>query len=255
MPLVKTFNVVVFTAAFLLALLCIMGFRNKIDTLPTPGQDETIILVPSDRSIPMNPYLQAAVDRYKVFGESKNQWSEPFPMGVFGTLRLGHGNSGLMGPAVDGSVQPESGRWVTYADRPPFQSHHKAFMPNFSADGLRIYNSLGSSAVFEVFTYEPNHWDGMIGSVDRLEGFDPGADKYRSGYFRTLVWLHILPDDYESEFYTSELWERRPRDLQIPQEQWKDYPRVPCWVYSSIHENELSLKNDKDSPILWCGLD
>lgn len=202
----------------------------------------------------MNPYLQAAVDRYKVFGDSKNQWSEPFPIGVFGTLRMGYGNSGLMGPAADGSVQPESRAWATYAERPPFQSHHKAFMPNFSAQGLSIYHSPGSSAVFEVFTYEPDNWSGMIGPVDRLEGFNPGADKYRSGYFRTLVWLHILPDDYQHEFYDGERW-GGPRDLQIPQEQWKDYPRVPCWVYSSIHENELSLKNDKDSPILWYDLD
>ena len=109
-----------------------------------------------------------------------------------------------------------------------------------------------------MFTYTPENWAKMIPGVDRLEGFSPrrllessGDRWYKHGYFRTLAWLRMLPADYESPFYDGRShWSDGPRDLQIPEEKWEDYPKVPCWVYSSLHENELNWKLS-DTPLIW----
>ena len=168
------------------------------------------------------------------FNKTEAKFSFPFAMGVFGTLRKSGGNTRLMGK---------------------YTSHHKAFMPHFSASGLTISFAPGMAAVFEIFTYTPENWKRMISSVDRLEGFIPN-DEQRGWYWywRTLVYLHLLPDDFKSPFYESGFCYSEERVLPIPQEEWKTYPRVPCWVYSSFVENYACAQQKlEDSPLIWVG--
>jgi len=187
--------------------------------------------------------LDQANQLLEAFQGQDDQWNQPFPMGVFGTLRKGCCNDALMG-----------GDHMALRLHPPeYHSHHRAFMPHFVASGLSIYHSPASSAVFEVFTYTPENWAKMIHSVDCLEGFHPDRDRDHDwGYQRTLAWLHILPDDYDSPFWADDVWGSGERDLKIPVEEWSQYARVPCWVYSSMRQNRLSQELE-DSPIIWCG--
>ena len=197
--------------------------------------------------------------------DGRAKWDVPFPMGVFGTLRKGWGNTGLMGGSPDEPLEDDDEKcYYRHSRDYSYEAHFKAFMPHWSASGLSISHHPGASGVFEVFIYAPDHWKKMIVNVDRLEGFrlnTDGADKNRSGYYRhgyhrTLAWLHVLPDDYEHEQYANHTnyfgVARDPRTLDIPSAEWSDYPRIPCWVYGSIHENELSLELD-DSPVIWFG--
>jgi len=189
----------------------------------------------------MNDLLTEAVKSLESFFEQDDRWFQPFPMGVFGTLRLGCCNQRLMG-----APEHKPSRFGLH-----YSSHHRAFMPHFSASGLSIHHSPESSAVFEVFTYIPDQWRKMIGPVDGLEGFRPGRD-VDWGYQRTLAWLHILPEDFEHDLYDVDPWGRGERDLGIPKETWDQFPRVPCWVYSSVRQNGQSSELD-DSPIIWYG--
>lgn len=164
------------------------------------------------------------------FGANE-RWQLPFPMGVFGTLRSGRGNNPLM-------------------HRGKVSEHHKAFMPHFYANGLTINFKRDCSAPFEIFCYEPEEWDKMIPSVDRLEGFHPDyAKEYDYGYYRTLAWLHVLPDDFSHK-----LFERADifgfRDLAIPLEEWNKFERVPCWVYSNRQANEATKEAGVDT-VIW----
>lgn len=156
-----------------------------------------------------------------------DRWHMPFPMGVFGTLRERHWNNRLM-------------------HRSEIGAHFKAFMPHFIAKGLTISFSEGASAPFEIFCYKSSDWKKMIPSVDSLEGFRSGdfcaedAFKLKSyGYFRTLAWLHVLPDDFSHKLF-EESYLSGSRNLEIPQNTWENYPKVPCWVYSSVTQNEAA---------------
>ncbi len=198
--------------------------------------------------------------------EGLEKWHVPFPMGVFGTLRIDWGNTDLMGRPKgtrkeDWEGDDYWGRDLNYA----YESHHRAFLPHWLARGLSIHHSTGSSGVFEIFTYTPENWKKMIVGVDRLEGFRPRIreeeeDSWRreysyhrslDSYYRTLVWLRVLPDDYDHPYFDGRHYDD-PRDLKIPVDQWEDYPRVPCWVYASMRENKANLEL-ADSPIIWCG--
>jgi len=128
--------------------------------------------------------------------------------------------------------------------------HRNAFLPHFFARGLSIYYKQNSTAPFEVFYYEPEQWAKMIIVADDLEYFDPCRKR---GYYRTLVWLRLLPEDYEDEqrfpkysidFYNGD------RNMEIAPELWKNYEKVPCWVYSNIKANVQVVKEDQ-SPIIW----
>jgi len=202
------------------------------------------------------------IDTDKLLAEHKaaaaaDKWNVPFPMGVFGTLRKGWGNTGLMGqpPGQKLVEDAESDFWRRPRNY-SYESHYKAFMPHWSATGLSIHHDPGASCVFEIFTYTPDNWEKMIVNVDRLEGFTPGPSRYEYGYHRTLAWLHRLPEDYEHEQYEAVAAYygsgREPRTLDIPSSEWSKYPRMPCWVYASIQENKASLEL-KDSPVIWLG--
>lgn len=159
--------------------------------------------------------------------ESERDWWQPFPMGVFGTLRSGMGNNHRMHKGQVTKVR-------------------KAFMPHFIAHGLSISFKEGSSAPFEVFFYSPEEWKKMIPGVDSLEGFRPGS-RYKYGYHRTLANLRLLPEDFEHDLFKYvNLGDFR--DLEIPQEQWESFQWVPCWVYSSMSQNE---KAQKCGTIIW----
>lgn len=179
------------------------------------------------------------------------RWGLPFPMGVFGTLRMGCGNDRLM-----------------YCNG-KYHDHQKAFLPHFYGEGLSISCEENACCPFEIYFYEPEEWDKMIPRVDSLEGCYPMAERAMSkgdyGYYRTLAWLHILPDNFSPLFNNcngkkveveergyrrggTELWNRR--DLEIGKESWKEYDRVPCWIYSSLGQNKKAKKLDP-SPIIW----
>lgn len=164
-----------------------------------------------------------------------------FPMGVFGTLRENCGNNHRM-----------------HANGKPYKIL-RAFLPHFNAKGLGISFEKNSSAPFEVFLYEPDQWDKMIPSVDRLESFSPKmyspeTMKRHTYYFRTLAVLRLLPDEFEHELFPKErpdLWDYR--NLKIPPAEFNNFKPIPCWIYSNLQNNALSLAQPElpAQPILW----
>lgn len=155
----------------------------------------------------------------------------PFPMAVFGTLREGEGNNGLM---RNSGIPSNTVR---------------AFLPNFIAVSIRLEGQPGSSAPFEIFHYDPEEWNKMIYRVDRLEGFSfSGRQVDDTWYLRTLAMLRIVPDNDPISFPT--LRQTR-RNLGIPQDQWGKYEEIPCWIYSNPQANERS----GDYPVIWAGDD
>lgn len=182
-------------------------------------------------------------------------WNTPFPMGVFGTLKLECGNSPLMGSSEDGAIKNES-QWRR-SKGVKFASHHKAFMPHFSPSGLSLTFKPGTAGVFEIFTYTPENWNLMIPSVDSLESFSPSRSRGSFYYYRTLAWLHLLPDNFEHRFFKSDkLSYGEERILPIPEKDWEEFPRVPCWVYSSLGQNKKCEEADlKWNPVIWYGHD
>ena len=176
------------------------------------------------------------------FEKTKDEWFMPFPMGVFGTLRKGWGNDPLM----------HRGKVAAWT---------RAFLPHFTASGLTIHCTEGGSAPFEIYFYNKAEWDKMIPSVDRLEGFHPQyLDERRPGewadygYHRTLVWLSLLPEEFaEHPPYMGRgrgSWGER--NLEIGTATWKDYDRVPCWVYSNGKANR-EVKKLEGNPLIWQG--
>lgn len=180
---------------------------------------------------------------------NEEKWKCPFPMGVFGTLRKGNGNAYLMG-RPEGSKEENSPRFRNHT----YRSWHKAFLPDFHAIGLSIKHEVDDSAVFEVYTYEPDQWKEMIPSVDALEGFSPGHQRLPYSYWRTLVMMRILPDDFEHEAFESGLAWGKKRVLDIPRTEWEQYQSIPCWVYSSSSQNDAA-RSRQDHPIIWDGLE
>ena len=171
------------------------------------------------------------VEEFLQSKKSKPAYSWPFPMGVFGTLREGQGNNPRM----------HAGK-VT--------SHRIGFLPHFFARGLSIGYLKNSCAPFEVFSYEPDEWNKMIPGVDR---FSP--DRVHShdwGYFRTLVWINLLPAGTVNERWFSkraDLGEHR--DMKIDSSTWNEYEKVPCWVYSNVSSNTLLVKSEPTNPLIW----
>ena len=182
-------------------------------------------------------------DRAEAFLVSEDNWERynwPFPMGVFGTLRVNQGNNPLM-----------------HRNGTP-KGHKKAFLPHFFAHGLSIRFHDNASAPFDIFYYEPDQWAKMISSVDGLESFSPRYyDDQSYGYYRTLVTLRLLPDDYEDKFFpkNSKCEIYGERDMKIDSKTFDKYDSQPAWVYSSIKSNEACLewclKNKVHCPILW----
>jgi len=167
----------------------------------------------------------------------ESRWHLPFPMGVFGTLREGHGNNRLM-------------------HRADIEMRIRGFMPHFIAHGLSISYQKEATAPFEVFFYRPDEWKKMIPSVDSLEGFHPEYASDKSyGYYRTLAYIHLLPDSFEHPLFPPESgrgWYSlgANRDLEIPQKEWDKYERVPCWVYSNKTNNVRAKEAGVDT-VIW----
>jgi len=178
-------------------------------------------------------------DRVKSFLKTEDtphrfDWS--FPMGVFGTLRKNHGNNHLM-------------------HRGTVEKHRLAFLPHFFAQNITIKHKTIACAPFEVFYYNPKEWMKMIDRVDKLESFDPRSNHGGNNggyYFRTLVWLHLLPEGYEDEWFPknvhTDLWGLR--DMHIDPANWDKYTRVPAWVYSNMRATCAASK-EPNTPIIW----
>lgn len=173
--------------------------------------------------------------------DDSNRYNWQFPMGVFGTLREKCGNNPLM-----------------HRNGKPYKVI-RAFLPHFNAEGLSIRFEENSSAPFEVFCYEPDEWDKMIGRVDSLESFSPemytpNRDKSYGYYFRTLAALRILPDDFTHKLFPDKapsLYEYR--NLKIPPAEFNNFQPIAAWVYSSLKHNTSALaKPDLVAhPIIW----
>ena len=167
--------------------------------------------------------------RSRFFDGTQNtgfHYSIPFPIGVFGTLRIipeDQGNASLM-----------------FRREPNF--HCKAFLPHFTANGLSLEYKEGASAIFEVFFYDREDWKKVIIATDHLEGFCPDDGRPRH-YQRTLVEMRLLPFNYAEALFNESIHPRGwtgfnpDRSLKIPEEEWFDYPGVPTWVYSNIETN------------------
>lgn len=178
-------------------------------------------------------------DRVKAFLQTEDtptRFDWPFPMGVFGTLREGHGNNRLM-------------------HRADISKYRLAFLPHFYASGLSVGHRKNSTAPFEVFYYKPEEFVKMIQRVDGLESFSPqhchgsGNNGY---YYRTLVWLHLLPEGYVDRWFpqgrSPDLWE--DRNMEIPPKNWATYEKVPCWVYSNMRAT-IEVAKEVNHPIIW----
>ena len=174
------------------------------------------------------PFQQAQddVERYAV----------PFPVAVFGTLRK------LPKP-----------HWNTRCieTREPI-GHEKSFLPHFSVNGIFLHSREGASCVMETYHHTPEDWAVMIKTVDRLESFSPTGGVF--GYHRTLVKMRMLPDDYQHDLFDQDI-RVDDRSLEIPEDEWDQFPWIPAWTYSNEKSNlevEAFLKESKkESPILW----
>ncbi len=167
------------------------------------------------------------------------KYSWPFPMGVFGTLRIRQGNHRRM----------TAGK---------FNNHRVGFLPHYFAEGLRVGFEKNACAPFEVFFYDDQkEWNKMIPGVDSLEGFwpDDAHKKYEYGYFRTLVWIHLLPEGTVNEWFpesrSADLWNKR--DMKIDPKTWDSYEKVPAWVYSNQHGNKMLTEavGKSYTPLIW----
>jgi hypothetical protein len=192
------------------------------------------------RSYPAHTWKQESwEDRVQAFlktDDSPERFNWPFPMGVFGTLRQYQGNNRLMHETT-------------------VEKHRLAFLPHFYAQSLGIGHATNACAPFEVFYYKPEDFSRMIFRVDRLESFDPQVNhggSNNSYYFRTLVWLRLLPEGYEDEWFPktvrADIWGHR--DMAIDPKNWDKYERVPAWVYSNMRATKPASK-EQQSPIIW----
>jgi len=179
-----------------------------------------------------------------------HKWSIPFPVAVFGTLRFAGGNHPLMGLPV-GSKAPDNGDddgmgW--YERRPWTDARYsrviKAFLPNFTVQGIQVLACPEHAVYFEVFVYDAENWAKAITKIDRLEAFRP-QDADHSWYYRTLVNLRVLPDTFDTPGSICQ-------HVHINPSHWEQYPTMPCWIYSSNRENRKSRSFD-GSPIIWAG--
>jgi gamma-glutamylcyclotransferase (GGCT)/AIG2-like uncharacterized protein YtfP len=197
-------------------------------------------------------------DRVKAFLQTEDtadrfNWS--FPMGVFGTLREGVGNNRLM-------------------HRATIAKHRMAFLPHFYAAGLSVGHRKNSTAPFEVFFYTPEEWRKMIYSVDCLESFSPKhahGRKDHNYYYRTLVWLYLLPEGskehdviiegkdnsikLEKSFVERWFPQGYPdlgedRNMSIAPKDWSLFEKVPCWVYSNMRATTEVVK-EENHPVIW----
>jgi len=155
----------------------------------------------------------------------------PFPMAVFGTLRMipeDQGNNRLM-------------------RRMPVALHCKGFLPHFVAKGIDLYAEENASVPVEIFFYDPQDWRNMISLVDQLEGIY--QDKVYSSYNRTLVLAKVLPDDFAEEEFNVNIGQEK-RNLKINPNEWEQFPSVPVWIYSNDSANADVIQFE-NNPILF----
>jgi hypothetical protein len=154
-----------------------------------------------------------------------------YPVAVFGTLRRGQSNAGLMAG---------------------YESWRKGFLPHFAAEGIRLFHRRGSAAPFEVYTFAAADWPVVLARLDELEEFTPEGEG-AGDFHRTLMWVTLLPEGFVHPLFNAPgpIAAGSPeRDLAIPLENWREAERVACWVYSSVGENGRSLENE-DTPVIW----
>jgi hypothetical protein len=180
---------------------------------------------------------------FKTLDDYQAKFNMPFPIGVFGTLR---------------QLPNDQGNARRMFTRQPV-AHHKAFLPHFTSSGIWLDFKEGASGVLELYYYEPEDFPAVIERVDALEGFSPD---HSYGYWRTLMEVKVLPEDYTHELFNEGI-HADDRDLKIPEDKW-DFPCVPAWVYSNARSNhacQQCFSGDTDifgpkrgvydSPILW----
>jgi hypothetical protein len=191
--------------------------------------------------------------------DTSEKYKFQFPMAVFGTLRKlpnSHGNSYLMG-RHENSIKTENNerRWFRDIADHKYYCHSRGYIRNVVPAGLSLHPHKDASGVVEVFFYNKNNWNQMIGNVDGLEGFDARSlRKYNScyGYLRTLVEIHLLPKNFRSEFFDSYDSLSASRDLALAPQEDLCYPTIPAWIYSNLDTNRFLEKIQKT--ILWCGI-
>lgn len=170
---------------------------------------------------------------YKRFLNLNNhyeQYAMSFPIAVFGTLR---------------KIPRDQGNLRRMLVRKPI-GHKKAFVPHVLPSGIWVDFQKGASGLFEVFFYNEVDFPAVIKTVDALEGFHPDC---HYGYNRTLLNVHLLPDDYPEHLFNKGItWENRT--LKIPEKEWKNFETVPAWGYSN-NETNSGLERMNDSPLLW----
>lgn len=197
----------------------------------------------------------------------------PFPICVFGTLRVHHHNNWFMGlPCSDsasrftmehlvrdqmmqsasvahrnatvGSALPES--------RPRYSLWCPASVADLSCAGLKVVHERESHLMSEVFYFSRDQFKAAIGAIDGLESFHlpelcraPHARETslgsESGYVRSLFWVSLLPLDSFNKI-SHDLGKARKWSFTTTAAS-SSFPRVPAWVYSSVLVNTQLLNN------------
>lgn len=187
--------------------------------------------------------LKKLWNMYDEFLKAKDidKYDFPFPMAVFGTLRRGWSNSCLMGSHKNSF---KASRYFDFR----YLAHCKAFIPHMLPSGLWLEFQEGCSGAAEVYFYNKNNWNHMIRGVDSLEGFYKNSGSH--GYNRTLVKMHLLKKDFQSEFYDKKMGLYNTRDLAIMESSWNDYATIPAWIYANTEIN-INCSKLSSNPVLW----
>jgi len=195
-------------------------------------------------------------------GPLSEKWSMAFPIAVFGTLRKDHGAHEKMGAHQEndpeGASQSTTHPPLTYN----YHCSRKGFLGHFYAKGLELKPRNNSTTPFEIYFYEPNDWAQAIRVLDPYESFDPNSSEnpmsVKPGkyvYLRTLSWIYLFPEGYEDHWtgVDRQIWESE-RDSKIPTKDWRNYKKIPCWIYlqpaAGVTSKALSMSK---SPLIWPG--
>ena len=180
----------------------------------------------------------------KKYGEMFNI---PFPIAVYGTLMRGYRNNNMMGNYEY--------RWVDMS---------RGVLPHFHTEHLMLWSEENANTPVEIFHYDDVNFQKAIKYVDTLERFKIPNNEMQikkmfknirgTKYIRSLSWIYILPKDIEKEmipnFYEGNTSLFNLRNIKYIKEEYKQWKKIPCWVYSNASQNFESNKLEC-SPLIF----
>lgn len=234
----------------------------------TPQQAQLDDVVTSSRDL--LKVLQATIGRDDLEPRKKiaRILAMPFPIAVFGTLRVHHSNNHFMGIPCSGTaslfdpdhvvrdhtIQLTGSTRRSHGPVPKYQYWTPAAIRCLSCEMLRVVYEPKSHLMTELFAYAPDQFAFCIQAVDNLESFESTCSdprRFGSGYVRTLCWVDPLPWA-EHRNISHELSERRVWPAATTALLRRDRS-IPAWVYSSaVVNSQLLHQSPETHPIIWC---